>query len=168
MVSAGELGDELRRIAADLPLGKLAEAVVYLESAQQTLLRALNGSTQPEAREILGWLQQVVQAARETQQFTAVIQGRIEAFAGTVGRGGRPDSGGSRAATPARRERPKPARSWKTVAEELSRVVSYPSFRAAKRALGSRPGYELHHITEQSQALPMRSGFDVSRNQQYR
>ena len=40
---------------------------------------------------------------------------------------------------------------------------AFPSYSAAKRALGSRPGQELHHIVEQCQAKPERSGLPVER-----
>ena len=47
-----------------------------------------------------------------------------------------------------------------TVAEEASGAVrAFTSFRAAKAALGSRPGQTLHHVVEQCQALATRSGF---------
>jgi hypothetical protein len=63
--------------------------------------------------------------------------------------------------TPA--NKPKQARAWKTVADEHGLLQSFPSYSAAKRALGSRPGQELHHIVEQCQAKPERSGFAVKR-----
>ncbi|MEV5704791.1 hypothetical protein [Actinoallomurus sp. NPDC052274] len=53
--------------------------------------------------------------------------------------------------------------SWRTVADELGEVRSYPSFDAAGKDLGVRPGKELHHIVEQNQARPERSGFSVVR-----
>lgn len=40
---------------------------------------------------------------------------------------------------------------------------SFPSYSAAKRALGSRQGQELHHIVEQCQTKPERSGFAAER-----
>ncbi|MGI8311025.1 hypothetical protein [Saccharopolyspora hattusasensis] len=40
---------------------------------------------------------------------------------------------------------------------------SFPSFSAAKRALGPKPGHELHHIVEQSQSKQHRSGFSTER-----
>jgi hypothetical protein len=54
-------------------------------------------------------------------------------------------------------------RRWRTVAEEVGEVRSYPSFDAAGKDLGVRPGKELHHIVEQNQARPERSGFSVVR-----
>jgi hypothetical protein len=48
------------------------------------------------------------------------------------------------------------------VAEEVGHQV-FSSFSAAKRALGSRPGHELHHIVERSQVLDTRSGFSRER-----
>ncbi|HEX7662069.1 MAG TPA: hypothetical protein VF444_21595 [Pseudonocardiaceae bacterium] len=49
------------------------------------------------------------------------------------------------------------------MAEETGKVVSYPSYEAARRALGSRPGHELHHVVERAQGLSHRSGFAPSR-----
>lgn len=49
------------------------------------------------------------------------------------------------------------------MAEEAGGVRSFPSYSAAKRTLGSRPGQELHHIVEQCQAKPERSGLPVER-----
>jgi hypothetical protein len=56
-----------------------------------------------------------------------------------------------------------PEPSWRTVAEQQSEVRSFPSAEAARRELGSRPGKQLHHIVEQVQAAPERSGFPVER-----
>ena len=52
---------------------------------------------------------------------------------------------------------------WRTIAEEIGEVRSFPSFEAAKRELGGVRGTEIHHIVEQSQALEHRSGFSVER-----
>ncbi|HEX7658138.1 MAG TPA: hypothetical protein VF444_01565 [Pseudonocardiaceae bacterium] len=41
--------------------------------------------------------------------------------------------------------------------------MSYPSFKAAKQALGNRDGQQIHHLTEQCQVKPQRSGFSVER-----
>jgi hypothetical protein len=49
------------------------------------------------------------------------------------------------------------------VAEEAGGVRSFPSYSSAKRHLGARPGQELHHIVEQCQAKPERSGLAVER-----
>jgi RHS repeat-associated protein len=51
----------------------------------------------------------------------------------------------------------------RTAAQEAKGVVTaYRSFNAAKKALGSRPGHDLHHIVEQCQARAARSGFSKS------
>ncbi|HEX7658383.1 MAG TPA: hypothetical protein VF444_02800 [Pseudonocardiaceae bacterium] len=63
MVSAGELGDEIRRVAHDLPLPWLAEAVAYLEEAQERLALALDGSYQWEAADLLAQMDQALRAA---------------------------------------------------------------------------------------------------------
>lgn len=52
---------------------------------------------------------------------------------------------------------------WRTIAEEIGEVRSFPSFEAAKRELGGVRGTEIHHIVEQSQALEHRSGFSMER-----
>ncbi|MGH3385806.1 MAG: hypothetical protein ACRDO1_14605 [Nocardioidaceae bacterium] len=57
----------------------------------------------------------------------------------------------------------KSGRTWQTIAEETGEVRSFPSYAAAKRALGTEPGTEIHHIVEQSQTNPSRSGFSVER-----
>jgi hypothetical protein len=88
VVTVGELGDELRLLAADLPRGKLAEALGYLESAQHRLIRVFAGSTQPAAWEILGLLEQLIQAVRDAQRLAANARTEMTAFAGTVGTGG--------------------------------------------------------------------------------
>jgi hypothetical protein len=60
-------------------------------------------------------------------------------------------------------DHPKTIRRWRTIAEETGEVTSFPSHRAAKHQLGTEPGTEIHHIVEQAQAKPERSGFDVAR-----
>jgi hypothetical protein len=166
MPSAGELGDALRRIAADLPLPSFAEALSHLESAQQRLARVLDGSTQFAAMEIVALLGQLVQAAGEAQQTTALLQTTANSLADKIGSGGEPTDG-SKARTPTRGsaadQRLGRSRTWKTIAEEVGRAVVYPSFRAVRRALGSRPGQEIHHIVEPSQELRHRNGFSRER-----
>jgi hypothetical protein len=180
VASAGELGDELRRIAADLPLELLAGAVALLESAQQRLTAVLIGSSQYEAMELLGLIDQAVQAARDAQQLGTNAQAAIQTLADETGAGGttgtaagglgagvRPGGTGQSGRPggtprPADGARLSPTRRWKTIAEEVGHQV-FRSFSAAKRALGSRPGQEIHHLVEQSPALPARSGFGVSR-----
>lgn len=64
---------------------------------------------------------------------------------------------------PCQISKPTTGQPWQTVADEHNGPRSFPSYSAAKRQLGSRPGQELHHIVEQSQAKPDRSGFSVER-----
>jgi hypothetical protein len=177
VASVGELGDELRRIAAGLPCALLMGAVTLLESAQQQFTAVLCGSSQYEATELLGLLEQALQAVRQAQQMGHAAQAAVQAFAdktgtgsaeGTAGSGSgtgvRPRSGtGSELVRPSGTARQSAARSWKTIAEEVGSRRVFSSYAAAKRALGSRPGQEIHHLVEQSQALPARSGFKVSR-----
>jgi hypothetical protein len=59
--------------------------------------------------------------------------------------------------------KPTRKRLWLTIAEETGEVRSFPSFKAAKEALGNVPGTELHHIVEQSQGKLTRSGFPIER-----
>jgi hypothetical protein len=54
-------------------------------------------------------------------------------------------------------------RLWQTIAEETGDVRSYPNYAAMKKDLGSEPGKHLHHLVEQSQVDPKRSGFPVER-----
>lgn len=58
---------------------------------------------------------------------------------------------------------PEAGRPWHTVADEQGEVCSYASFEAARKDLGARPGRELHHVVEQGQASPERSGFSIIR-----
>lgn len=58
---------------------------------------------------------------------------------------------------------PESGRGWRTITEEIGEQKSWPSYRAAKNDLGTVPGTELHHIVEQTQAKPERSGFDIER-----
>ena len=88
VVSAGELGDEVRRVARDLPLGWLGEAVAHLEEAQQRLALALDGSYQWEAMDLLAQMDQALRAAQDAQLLGHAVQKRIEAFADAIGTGG--------------------------------------------------------------------------------
>lgn len=58
---------------------------------------------------------------------------------------------------------PERERVWQTIADEIGEVRSYRNYRAARDDLGTREGEQIHHIVEQSQALPHRSGFDLER-----
>lgn len=60
-------------------------------------------------------------------------------------------------------EQPENTKPWRTIAEETGEAKSFHSYSAAKRELGSIEGTELHHIVEQSQVKPERSGFSVVR-----
>lgn len=60
-------------------------------------------------------------------------------------------------------QEPERERAWKSIAEEHGEVKSYHSYSAAKRDLGSVEGMEIHHVVEQGQAGPSRSGFGVER-----
>jgi hypothetical protein len=48
----------------------------------------------------------------------------------------------------------------KTIAQQTGTVASFTSFAAAKKALGSIDGQDIHHVVEQCQAA--RSGFSKS------
>lgn len=58
-------------------------------------------------------------------------------------------------------QQPEQTRLWRTIAEETGEVKSYPSYSAARRDLGSVPDTELHHVVEQCQGMPERTGFSV-------
>lgn len=60
-------------------------------------------------------------------------------------------------------DQPDKPRPWRTIADEEGEVRAFHSYSAAKRGLGSVQGHEIHHIVEQSQTNPNRSGFDVER-----
>jgi hypothetical protein len=61
-------------------------------------------------------------------------------------------------------DRPESDRGWRTITEDLGgEAKSWHSYKAAKRELGPVPGTHVHHIVEQSQADPKRSGFPVER-----
>ncbi|GAB3402891.1 hypothetical protein [Flindersiella endophytica] len=64
---------------------------------------------------------------------------------------------------PGQPDQPEQTRLWQTIAEETGEVKSYPSYRAMKADLGSEPGKHLHHLVEQSQTDPKRSGFPIER-----
>jgi hypothetical protein len=65
--------------------------------------------------------------------------------------------------SPVEVEQPESTKPWRTIAEEIGQQKEYRSYSAAKRELGSIEGTELHHIVEQSQIKPERSGLSVER-----
>jgi hypothetical protein len=87
VASAGELGDELRRIAADLPLGLVATAVTFIDQARIRLIQAFQGSNRPEAAELLGLLEQLAQTTAGAHQLASVMQSTIEVMAARIGSG---------------------------------------------------------------------------------
>ncbi|GAB3747948.1 hypothetical protein [Microlunatus parietis] len=60
-------------------------------------------------------------------------------------------------------EKPEKQREFKTLTEEFGESRTFSTFDAARRASirehGPRPGQDLHHLVERSQARPERSGF---------
>lgn len=138
-------------MAGGLPLPALAEAVVLFEQARQRLATVLMSSGQ--AWEIESAAAQLTDAAIQAQQLAEHLQQRMCVFADAIGAGGGTKDGqqgpspteqrkntgttGPAASTDeTRHSRRTPARTWKTIAEEMGQVIAYASFRAATRALG--------------------------------
>jgi hypothetical protein len=156
--SIGELAKRLTDVAhTDVPTETASQLVADIETIRDQLAWIVG----PDA-EIVREAQRLTDASVTAGQALAAIQGKIKATAehhlGGGGTGGAA-TGGAKPAP----GKSKPHRSWKTVADEAGQVRSYPDYRTAKRQLGSRPGQELHHLVEQSQAKPERSGFSVER-----
>lgn len=51
----------------------------------------------------------------------------------------------------------------RTVADETGQVKPFKSFSKAKAELGTNPGEDIHHVVEQCQCKPTRSGFSTER-----
>jgi hypothetical protein len=86
--SVGGLGDELRRIAEELPLEWLATAMYCFEEGQARFVHTLQGSVRPEAREALAALAQLGETIEETQRLVIGAQIRIVQLAAKFGAGG--------------------------------------------------------------------------------
>jgi hypothetical protein len=98
VASLGELGDELRHIASDLPLCQFAEALGHLQSAHQRLAHTLKGSTRPEAPRILALLAQAIHQIQQAHQLGIAARTGLETWTDQIGTAGLP--GGGRPVTP--------------------------------------------------------------------
>jgi hypothetical protein len=163
-VSVDGLAAAVRTAAATLPMSALAAADHDLSEAQATLTACAAGSWSAELPEAIEGYGQARQAVGLAYQLCEHVRHMLEHYLGGLGAvsgAGSIPTTVTPQATPI--SKPASARPWETVAEEHGGPQSFPSYSAAKRHLGSRPGQDLHHIVEQSQAKPDRSDFSVER-----
>ncbi|WP_190812727.1 AHH domain-containing protein [Saccharopolyspora pogona] len=160
--TVGDRAEQLRSAAKSVPLGAANQLCDELEAVRDQVAEI----TGPDS-DIIGQTQHLITAGTDIVRGLVLLRKKIEEAAQhQQGGGGASGTDGGSAAppaapapTPAKREQP----TQKTVAEEEGGTRSFPSFTAAKRALGPKPGHELHHIVEQSQSKENRSGFSTER-----
>ncbi|QIZ38459.1 hypothetical protein [Saccharopolyspora sp. ASAGF58] len=153
----GDRAQQLRTVADAVPVQTAGNLCDQVEAVRDQLAEI----TGPES-DIIGQTQQVVSATTDVIRALVALRTKIAEVAEhhQGGGAGPPSSGGNPTpAAPAQPEQQAP----ETVADEEGGVRSFPSFTAAKRTLGKRPGHELHHIVEQSQTKDHRSGFSTER-----
>jgi hypothetical protein len=134
-VSLADIAAELRAAIAGLPVNETQQAIDRLADASALLAIAGEGSSSSAMPEALAHLAMAHAQFVDAQRLLFVIRQRIEQFITNIG-----VPHGSRAV-----------------------VTGTGSPEAAKREIGSRHGHESHHVVEQSQASPARSGFPVER-----
>lgn len=164
-MSVEQLAADLGRVVAVLPFDTLAEVDRQLGEAQTILAACTEGSQSPEVPEAIGGYTQAKQAVGHAYQVCEHVRQSLERYLCALGMGGGTGAAIPTPVTPPTPsdDVPQPTRAWQTVAAEHGAPRSFPSYTAAKRALGSRQGQELHHIVEQCQAKPERSAFEVDR-----
>lgn len=157
----GDRAQQLTTVADAVPVQAAGNLCDEIERVRDQLAEITGAES-----DIIGQTQQVVTATTDVIRALVALRTKITEVAEHQqggGAGGPPSSGGNptppSAPASAKPEQVTP----KTVAEEEGGVRSFPSFTAAKRALGRRPGHELHHIVEQSQSKDHRSGFSAER-----
>lgn len=167
LVSLGQLGVALRGVLDHLPVNTIAEATERVTQSRGKLAEAGRGTRSEE----LPAADSALSVARDTLVSTAglltIVREQILTYLQRYGidEGWTPSSPPSAPASPeaAPGGPPSGARPWETVADEHGAVRSFPSYEAAKQALGWRLDRELHHLVEQSQTKSHRSGFPAER-----
>ncbi|WP_190823506.1 hypothetical protein [Saccharopolyspora pogona] len=158
----GDRAAQLKTVADAVPVQTAGNLCDLIEGVRDQLAEI----TGPES-DLIGQTQQVVTATTDVIRGLIALRTRLAEIAQHHEGGGGvpPSTGGNATPPPAPTQepaKPKPD-TPKTVADEEGGPRSFPSFSAAKRALGRRPGHELHHIVEQSQSKDHRSGFSAER-----